>query len=88
MFLLWSVELHCYFTDIMRCCCSMDKVDNSRGYQGRSVCCAGNREKCCTGNGDTFGLATCLIRSSLWKMGWGSNRDININMLVSGGFEG
>ena len=41
MFLLWSVEFHSYFTVIMRCCCSIDKVDNSRGYQGRSVCCAG-----------------------------------------------
>ena len=50
----WSVEFHSYFTVIMRCCCSIDKVDNSRGYQGRSVCCAGCREKCCTGNGDIF----------------------------------
>ena len=80
----WSVEFHSYFTVIMRCCCSIDKVDNSRGYQGRSVCCAGCREKCCTGNGDTFGLATCLIRSSLRKMGYGRESLFVDKVLVKG----
>ena len=68
----------------MRCCCSLDKVGSSRGYQGRSVCCAGDREKCCTGNGDTFGLATCLIRSSLRKMGYGRESLFVDKVLVKG----
>ena len=101
MFLLWSVEFHCYSwadkitwgdsnicsrrcCSIMRCCYSLDKVGSSRGYQGRSVCCAGDRKKCCKGNGDTFGLATCLIRSSLRKMGYGRESLFVDKVLVAG----